>query len=111
MDRLSEYPRIAKSVVSSYVSGNSAKDSIRDYAVFDDSGKHYMACHDGWRGHERVYGCHVHVDVIDGKIWVQHDGTNVPVVDKLLEAGVPKEDIVLGWISERRRLHTGFAVR
>jgi hypothetical protein len=42
--------------------------------------------HVGWNGQRRVHGCVVHVYIIQGKIWIQHDGTNRPVAEELLEA-------------------------
>lgn len=56
------------------------------------------------------HGCMIHMDFKDGKIGVQHDGTDLPVVDELEKAGVPKEDIVLGFIPPDRRQYTGYAV-
>ena len=56
------------------------------------------------------HGCLIHVDIIDGKIWVQRDGTEVGVANEFVEAGVPKEQIVLGFKSPERRKDTKFAV-
>ena len=39
----------------------------------------------------------MHFDIIDGKFWIQYDGTDRPVVAELEAAGVPREDIVLAW--------------
>ena len=33
---------------------------------------------------------------MDGKVWVQRDGTEDGVTDDLVAAGIPKSDIVLG---------------
>jgi len=52
----------------------------------------------------------IHLDIINGKIWIQHDSTDWPVADALLEAGVPKEDIVLGFHPAEVRQYTDFAV-
>ena len=52
----------------------------------------------------------IHVDIKDGKIWIQHDGTEAVMADKFLELGVPPEDIVLAFHSPFRRQFTGFAV-
>jgi hypothetical protein len=71
---------------------------------------HYEVMHVGWDRRRRVHGSVVHIDIHDGKIWIQYDGTNRPVADELLAAGVPKEDIVLGFHPEDVRVHTGFAV-
>ncbi|MDD1428313.1 XisI protein, partial [Dolichospermum sp. ST_sed9] len=43
------------------------------------------------------------------KIWIQHDGTEVGIATLLLEKGVPKEDIVLGFHSPDMREFTEFA--
>ncbi|KAF3885538.1 hypothetical protein DA73_0400008760 [Tolypothrix bouteillei VB521301] len=39
----------------------------------------------------------MHLEIKDSKIWIQHDGTEVGIATLLLEQGVPKEDIVLGF--------------
>lgn len=43
----------------------------------------------------RIYDCAVHLDIADGKIWVQHDGTEDAIAVQLVEKGVPTQDIVL----------------
>ena len=57
----------------------------------------------GWDGIRRVHGCLVHVDVIDGKICVQRDGTEQGIARDLIEAGVPRDQIVLAFRSEEAR--------
>jgi hypothetical protein len=57
-----------------------------------------------------VYGSIVHLDIRNGKIWIQHDGTEVGIANRLVEAGVPKTDIVLGFHSPFKRQFTEFAV-
>jgi hypothetical protein len=66
--------------------------------------------HVGWDGERRVHGSVIHLDIRDGKIWIQYDGTNRPVADELLAAGVPRGDIVLGFHPAELRRHTEFAV-
>ncbi len=58
----------------------------------------------------RVHGCLIHIDIIDGKLWVQRDGTEYGIANELVEAGVPKEHIVLAFRSLELRKHTEFAV-
>ncbi len=59
---------------------------------------------------KRVHGCLAHVDLINGKIWIQRDGTEAGIADELIRAGVPKEQIVLGFRSPERRKLTELAV-
>jgi hypothetical protein len=46
----------------------------------------------GWEGIRRI-----HVDFIDGKIWIHRDGTERGVARDLIDAGVPREHIVLAF--------------
>ena len=55
-------------------------------------------------------GCILHIDIIDGKIWIQHDGTEGGIALDLIDHGVPKQDIVLGFHSPFKRQFTDFAV-
>ena len=52
----------------------------------------------------------IHVELIKDKIWIQYDGTEEGIATDLLEAGVPKEHIVLGFRPPEIRPYTGFAV-
>ncbi|MCP4662360.1 MAG: XisI protein [bacterium] len=44
------------------------------------------------------------------KVWIQYDGTDPGVARELVEAGIPREAIVLGFRPPHVRPHTGFAV-
>ena len=59
---------------------------------------------------KRIYGCIIHVDIINNKIWVQHDGTEEAIADKLVARGVPKQDIVLAYHGPPVRQYTEFAL-
>jgi len=48
--------------------------------------------------------------LIDGKIWIQYDGTEEGVATELLGAGVPKARIVLGFRHLSERKFSGLAV-
>jgi hypothetical protein len=56
-----------------------------------------------------VYGTIIHVDIRDGKIWIQRDFTEEGVASELVDLGVPKTDIVLGFKPPYMRQVTGFA--
>jgi len=46
----------------------------------------------------------------DGRVWLHEDNTDLIVVDWLLERGIPKKEIVLGWHAPSMRPDTEFAV-
>jgi len=57
-----------------------------------------------------VNGAVIHVDIIDDKIWIQHDGTEDGIALELEEAGIPKDKIVLGFKTLDIRKYTGYGV-
>ena len=83
---------------------------IEVQTIFDPEHDHYQLVHVGWHNNRRVYGCVLPIDIKNGKIWIQHDGTEIGIADKLVELGVPKKDIVLAFHSPYKRQYTGFAV-
>ncbi|MGA9377923.1 MAG: XisI protein [Phormidium sp.] len=85
-------------------------DRIKAETIFDPERDHYQLVYVGWQGSKRVYGVVLHLDIINGKIWVQQDGTEVGIANKLVDLGVPKQDIVLGLDPPVMRQYTDFAV-
>ena len=66
--------------------------------------------HVGWINGQRIYGSVIHLDLINGKVWLQHNGTEGDIAQELMAAGVARQDIVLGFRSPAVRVHTGYAV-
>jgi XisI protein len=111
MDKLDRYRRIVTEVVQEYASYKPSHGEIDTEAIVDREKDHYEVMHVGWDRRRRVHGSVIHIDIIGDKIWIQYDGTNRPVADELVAAGIPREDIVLAFHPVDVRPHTGFATR
>ena len=46
---------------------------FRLQTAFDRDQNHDLILRVGWEGVRRIHGCLVHVDLIDGKFWIQRD--------------------------------------
>lgn len=77
-------------------------------AIFDDEHDHYQLLYVGWRNKRRQFGCILHLDIKNGKIWIQHDGTEIGIANQLVELGVPKQDIILAFHEPEVRQYTDF---
>lgn len=114
MENLTRYQQIAEEVVAHfYKLSQSAKDAeIEDQLVIDHLHGHYFILHVGWQGLKHIYGSPLHLDVKDGKIWIQQDLIDVPggIATHLTQRGVPQTDIVLAFHAPYKRPYTGFAV-
>jgi hypothetical protein len=109
MDKSARYRDIIKHIVFEYAKHKPRYGEIETEVFIDEERDHYKVMRVGWRGERRIYGSVIHLDIINDKVWVQYDGTDRPVVDALLEAGVPHEDIVLGFHPPEVRQYTEFA--
>ncbi len=110
MDKLERYREIVRRVLEEYAKYKPSHGQIDNELVVDPERDHYALMHIGWDRARRVHGTVIHVDIIDGKVWIQYDGTDRPVADELIEAGIPQTDIVLAWHPRELRHLTGFAV-
>jgi hypothetical protein len=110
MDRVERYREIVRRLIADYARYKPSHGQIETEAIVDPVQDHYEVMHVGWDGARRVHGSVVHLDIINGKVWIQYDGTSRPVADELIAAGIPQEDIVLGFHPDHVRPLTGFAV-
>jgi hypothetical protein len=76
--------------------------------IFDTERDRYQLLYVGWRGNKRIFGCILHLNIKNGKIWIQHDGTEIGIANQLAEMGVPRQDIVLAFHEPEVRQFTDF---
>ncbi|XWK89399.1 MAG: XisI protein [Phormidium sp.] len=110
MDNLESYRPIIESLLTAYAAIPIANGQIDCYTVFDTKQDHYMVMNVGWDGHRRVYGCVLHLDIKEGKIWIEQNMTEMRVAQELVERGVPKDDIILGFQAPEMREYTGYGI-
>jgi len=110
MDSLETYREIIERVLSDYAAVPYAHGDFKTEVVFDRDRDRYLLIDVGWDGKRRVHGCIVHIDIIDGKLWIQRDGTEQGIALDLEQAGIPKEQIVLGFREPELRQYTGYAL-
>jgi hypothetical protein len=110
MDKLAHYRQVIRQILSDYAATPIAYGQIETQVMFDTEHDHYQVMNVGWDGHRRVYGCVLHLDLQAGKIWVQHNATELQIGHELIALGVPKEDIVLGFQPPEFRQYTAFGV-
>ena len=83
---------------------------IKVHTIFDDEHGHYLLFYTGWNGKERVHVAIFHAEIRDGKIHIHWDGAGDGITGELIEAGVPRDRIVLEWQPPYVRKFTPFAV-
>lgn len=111
MDKLDLYCQLIQELLIKRSQLRSPNDPVRSEVVFDTIRHRYQLVNVGWKdSNTRIYGCIIHVDIENGKIVVQHDGTEDAIADQLVERGVPKKEIVLAYHAPHLRQYTEFAI-
>lgn len=94
METLNHYRQIIQAFLQDMV----AKDNAAQL-IFDQERDRYLVIHNAWHNEARTYGCVMQLDLIDGKVWIQHNSTDIDIDQELHDRGIPKTDIVLGFRS------------
>jgi len=101
---------LSKKVLKDYADFLGNDEDVQVELVFDKEWDRYLLVEAGWQDGYRIYGTLLHIDIIDNKLWIQHDGTEEGIAVELVAAGIPKEQVVLAFRTVEQRKHTEFAV-
>lgn len=114
MDKVENYRQIIQEVLTDYgnytISGTDNADEFETQLIFDTEHDHYQILHVGWEKYKRSFAAPIHIDIKNGKLWIQQNLTDYDFIQDLIEKGIPKEDIVLAFHPPYKRPYTGFAV-
>jgi XisI protein len=110
MDDLEFYRQTIETILRRYAEIPYSHGEIEQNLIIDSDRNHFMLFDVGWQQQRRIHGCITHVQIIGNKIWIQRDGIEDGITDELVEAGIPKDKIVLGFQPPKVRPHTGYAL-
>jgi vancomycin permeability regulator SanA len=111
MDKVAEYRQKIQQLLQNYAKFSvSDSEDVEAETVFDTERNYYQVVHVGWQNQRRIYGCPMHLDIKNGKVWIQHNATEFEIDKQLVEMGIPKEDIVLGFHPPFMRQFTDYSV-
>ena len=110
MEKLTRYRALVRQLVEHEATYQPSNGEIEALAICDETRDHYQLLHMGWSLQGRVFAVILHLRLRDGKIWIEQDGTAGGAAPALVEAGVPREDIVLAFHPAWKRPLTDYAV-
>jgi hypothetical protein len=112
MDKLSRYREVIKQIVSEHTDlmRRHPVEGLETICILDEQSDQYLLLNVGWENGKRARYTTLHVRIHNGKVWIEEDWTEEGIARSLVEAGVPKEDIVLAFNPPELRDLTEFAV-
>lgn len=112
MADLNQYRQFVQDILTElhgYNQGN-PNQGVDSQIILDTDRDHYLLLDVGWQEKKYVYAVFVHLDIKDGKIWIQRNNTDISIAERLREKGVNQADIVLGSRSPFLRQFSGYAI-
>jgi hypothetical protein len=109
MDDVIRYRQIIRDLIQEFSHVRPSRGDVQIEIIFDEAQDHYELMYAGWNGPYRIHGSVLHLDIRDGKVLIQYDGTEEGIAEKLVAAGIPRDRIVLAFKAPEIRPHTGFA--
>jgi hypothetical protein len=82
MDTLKKYQKIIEEILNEYIKIPYSNRQLEIKLVIDRTATNYIVMTLGWQGEELVHGCIIHIEIINGKIWIQHDGTEYGIANE-----------------------------
>ncbi len=110
MDKRQQYREIIRQISIENAEPYTHSDDVESQIICDTENDHYQLIDIGWKGQKRVFCRIFHFDIKGDKIWIQHNGTELPIAKILTDRGVPESDIVLGFHSPLKRPYSGYAI-
>jgi XisI protein len=111
MDKVAKYREYVQELIADRANADTTrKQDVEVQLVMDTVRDHYQWMNVGWEEFKRIYHCFIHLDIKDGKIWIQQNWTEDDLAADLVEMGVPPEDIVLGLQPPFKRPYTDYGV-
>ena len=91
------YRFIVEKVLREYAEFLGNDEMVQIEHIFDRERDRYLLVETGWDDGDRIYGTLLHIDIIDNKLWIQKDQMDESVANELIDAGIKKDYIVLGF--------------
>jgi hypothetical protein len=110
MDSLNNYRKLVKQLLSEYAEIPVFDSGIQNEIIFDWENDRYMLINIGWFNEQRIHYWVIHIDIIDGQVWIQANNTDRLIAEELVAAGVPAKSIVLGLQPPDVRPYTAYGV-
>lgn len=97
MADVNQYRTAIEALLKQYAALDDSTTGVETQLIFDRERDHYLLSYVGWQKDQYICGPALWFDIKDGRVWFQYNATEMEVIDELIELGVSKQDIVIGF--------------
>jgi len=111
MDRIKKYSKILQNFFEKREQiQNRQSNGLKGHLLINGSKTDFILIKMGWRQKLFVHAVVFHLTIKNNKIWIYENKIDIDVAKILVEKGVAKKDIVLGFLSPTLRGFSDYAV-
>jgi hypothetical protein len=111
MDKIVKYQNAIISLFQEYDDFWGNSNGLKNHIIIDKERNSFAMVTMGWQNpNSYAHLLCFHIEIIDGKIWIHENNTEAMIADELVEKGVARKDIVLGFVEPVARAYSGYAV-
>ena len=106
---ITHYATAIKTVLREYQKFQTPNSAIE--LLFDDEHLRYMVIRVGWHQQKRIHLCLAHIDIVGDLVIIQSNNTEAPLAAELVDMGIPKEKIGLGFIPPEAQQYAEYSAQ
>ena len=104
MDKIKKYRSILEDYINYRASLRLASSpGAKAHPIIDREKDEYVLLWSGWTGNNYKHSLMFHFQLIEGKIWIHENRTDIDLLEIFKEKGVPENDIMLGFVAPHLR--------
>ena len=110
MDKINKF----KMVITSCLQAEANEPIDSELAVprilsIDSQSNRFLLLAKGWRKKRYIHYIIYHIEIINDKIWIHEDRSDTGIANVLVDLGIEKSNIVLGYLPAYARAESEFA--
>jgi XisI protein len=109
MAPIEHYRAVVAALLTDMAEAIAPTPDIEHVIVADHERDQYILLFVGWKQGKRLLDMGVYIRIRDGKIWIEANYGPDRVAEQLVDAGIPRHDIVLGFQPPHLRVLTDYA--
>lgn len=71
--------------------------NVQNQVIIDRENHHYQLVRVGWHNSEHIHYTVFHFDLVDDKVLIHENRTDLPILDELESFGISRKDVLLAF--------------
>ena len=110
MEKIERYKKIVQEEMKYRGRAKSITGLTERHLIVNEEKTDFIILSMGWRKNSFIHHVIYHLQIRGEKIWILQNNTDVDLGELFEDEGVPRQDIVIGFLSEAEREMTKYAV-